>query len=140
MFAIFLLVVAGCGGSTNAQSAQVCSAITGLGGNRDDFKTILTTDRVEDAYAAIDRVSQRTQAAINALKEVNDGPIAVEAEKLAVLEEGLLPILDQFRAVSDQASWTAAGEAYTRWYNQSISVIADVAPRLADLGVHCAPA
>lgn len=135
---VALLVVAACSGSASGdnRSSPVCTAIAGLNGNGDDFKTMTTADRAEDAYAAIDRMSERARSAIASLQAI-DGPIGFEASKLAAVEQGLLPILEQFRNVGDQAGWTTARDAYTRWYNQSVTVITDVSSSLGALGVHC---
>jgi hypothetical protein len=136
-YLLVAVLVAACGASPGSESAQICSAITGLGGNRDDFRTILTTESADEAYAAMDRVSERTKSTIAALGSISAGPIADEADKLATLEEGLLPIIDQLRTLTDEASWAAATDAYTRWYNDATNVISDVVPRLESLGVHC---
>jgi len=134
---VALLIVAACGASSSGdRSSQICSAIAGLGGNSDDFKRMTTADRAEDAYAALDRMAERTRSAIAGLQAI-DGPVGLEANKLAAVEQGLLPILEQFRNATDQAGWTSARDAYTRWYNQSVPVIEGVSSRLGALGVHC---
>jgi hypothetical protein len=136
---VMVLVVAACSGSSSGdQSAAVCTAIKGLNGNHDDFQTMLTASQAKDAFAAIDRMSERARTTVAALKAVNGAQIAAEASQLAAVEEGLLPILAQFRATTDQAGWAAATAAYTSWYNQSLIVIEGVASRLDGLGVHCA--
>lgn len=139
---VALLISAACGESSASQSVasqatQVCSAIVSLGGNDADFQTMRTTSSPEDALAAIDRMLERTRSSIEVLNAIGDGPIGVEARRLAAIEGGLLPILDKFRAGGDQAEWSAASDAYTRWYSEAVTVIGDVAPRLARLGVHC---
>ena len=134
---VALLVVAACTGSASGdRSSPVCTAVAGLNGNGDDFKTMTTTDRAEDAYAAIDRMSERTRLSIAALQAI-EGPTGDVASRLAAVEQGLLPILEQFRISSDQASWTAARDAYTRWYSESVAAITAASSKLGDLGVHC---
>ena len=117
-------------------SSPVCAALAGLSGNQDDFKTMENASQPADAYAAIDRMSQRTRTAVAALQAIN-GAVGAEANKLAAAEGGLLPILLQFRTTTDQAGWTAARNAYTTWYSGTQAAIVDVTPRLAALGVQC---
>jgi hypothetical protein len=136
IFMLALLVLSGCGSSSGNQSSDVCSAILRLDGNGADFKTMSTAEKAEDAFAALDRMSQRTRDAIAALQAI-EGNVGAEAERLATVEQGLLPILDQFRNAQDQQGWTAARDAYGRWYGQSTQVITNTVANLEKLGVHC---
>lgn len=65
------------------------------------------------------------------------GAVGVQASRLAADEEGLLPILQQFRAANDQTSWTTARNAYSAWYASTQAVIDAATPLLASLGVQC---
>jgi hypothetical protein len=131
-----LLVLGACTASQGTQSSAVCDPVVSLGGNAADFQTMASTDDIDQAYAAIDRMSNRTRSAVAALQAV-EGPAGAEAERLAAIEQELLPILDQFRAARDQTSWTSARTAYTNWYNRSLPVLTETVEKLADLGVQC---
>jgi TPP-dependent trihydroxycyclohexane-1,2-dione (THcHDO) dehydratase len=137
LLVVFVIVISACGSSSANQSAALCAALVGLGGNRADFETAKTAATVSEAYAAIDRMSERTTQAVAALRAITDGRIADEARLLAEAEEGLIPVLAQFRAIKSPSDWTAVTNAYTAWFNATGSVVREVAPRLDELGVRC---
>ena len=137
LMVVALLVFTACSGSPGDQSASLCAALASLGGNNEDFKTLTTASRPEDALAARDRMSARARSAIAALEAIPDGPVGTQASRLAAVEQGLLPFLDRFGTVTDNAGFNAAVDEYTRWYDESLTVISDVTAELNDLGVRC---
>jgi hypothetical protein len=127
------LVAGGC----SSGGSNICSALKGLAGNRDDFQTILTSNSRSDALNALDRVSTRTRATIDDLQSIGDPRLQSTAQRIAEIEEGLLPILDQFRSMSDESDWAAVTGAYRSWYNASAPQLPALATQLESAGVRC---
>jgi hypothetical protein len=119
-----------------SNSTALCDAILQLDGNRADFLVLTDAETELDYFAAIDRMSTRTYAAVTSLDAV-EGPSASLASELADMEEGLLPILERFRGVQDQADWTAARDAYRQWFERTAAGFVEVAPRFSQLGIEC---
>jgi hypothetical protein len=138
-FILIALIAAACGQSAAAatEGPKLCAAILSLGPNHADFMSIQSATQAEAAYAALDRMTSRTQAALDALRAIRDPAIATIANDLAAAEGGLLPILAQFKAVRDQASWSAAVDAYTQWNNGLVPVVTGAEAKLERAGVHC---
>jgi CheY-like chemotaxis protein len=123
--------------ATSADGSALCSAVRSLGGNREDFQILMSTSSANDAYAALDRMSSRTRGAVTALRAVGTGSVGPVAQELASAEEGLLPILDGFRSMKNEADWAALTADYRRWFEVTQSTTSRLGPRLVQLGVVC---
>ena len=131
------VLLSACGPTANSSGASLCSALAGLRDNQSDFQIVLTDTSATDAYAALDRVAKRAQTAVDQLRAIDDPKVRPSASELADIEARLIPILDQIRSVSDQASWSAATKAYSDWYYASSPKIASIGQALVQSGVTC---